>query len=1023
MFLSRGGRAALTLPLLASVCLVLSAPAEGSYGVALRGGRGPLLVTLDPEGNRSSTTTPKLQTTTTLYDELGKPLDVTQPPPTEGQPALLTRFRYDENRNLVRMEDADGRVTKLDYDDLNRLFRTTRDPEGLALVSETTQFDEDGRPLRIAEANGEVTRQTWDELGRLKTRTFEAPAAGWTAPWQYTTEERYSYDPNSNLERIEERDVRSGGGTPPVRVTTRGYDRLDRQTSETVTLQDASTKTVATEYWKNGQVKSVTDPQGLTSYTYDGQGREWTVVTSAGETRKTYYPDSLVKDISFPNGTKRAHGYDKADRLLSIVTTKDAAALASTAYTYDANGNRITQVQTNGGSEEATSYTYDDVDRLWTVTYAPDATHPNGRKVTYGHDGAGNRETEVVTDPQTEAVLESKTGHFDNANRLTELTDNLDAGQTTTLAWDRNGNLLSETKAGVTTTYRYDLRDTLAEVERAGQTLARFLGDFDERRVLKIGDPTRPGGSGVQEYVYNGSRLILDVENGLPVSRYEWTNEELVSLLQSGGQRRYFALDGLETVLALTDETGQPTDRLDFDAWGQPKEGTDFGTSGSRFAFTSHRFDTELNLYYAGGRMYSPTIGRFISQDTLSLDPNDPNTWNLYAYALANPTRYVDPDGHIARQMLDESINKSTDNASNWFTAGAKAFFKEAGYQTLDVISFGALHRQDKLVDQNLAGEISDAEYHGKTFANAALSGTQAALTLGTGGVMGSTRGAAMAWGAAGGIAGQGISDLGEVYGTETKTLGDVRARDYLLAGAMGALGGAAGYKVRGPARAAPGPADKTGLIAEGPTPGAIGASAADVNVQPAIKPAAPTPPNVAAPPRAGGAAFQSLSAPARAARDVLREPLEALGRATNLPYRQRLTVGVQAQRTFATATKGYAGVEKSPVGRLLQRAPGLRSLDWEQGHVFFQQRWWRPNGPTQWYAGNPAANLGLRRLGNAGFNLMPMPRALNQHLARHPWQALAFGAGAGAAIPGAAYGGYQLGDHIRQELFEDDED
>jgi len=243
-------------------------------------------------------------------------------------------------------------------------------------------------------------------------------------------------------------------------------------------------------------------------------------------------------------------------------------------------------------------------------------------------------------------VLESKTGHFDNANRLTELTDNLDATQTTTLLWDNNGNLLSETKAGLTTNYRYDLRDTLAEVERSGQPLARFLGDFDERRVLKIGDPTRPGGSGVQEYVYHGSRLVMEVENGQSTARYEWTNEELVSLLQSGGTRRYFALDGLETVLALTDEAGQATDRLDFDTWGVPKEGTDFGTSGNRFAFTSHRFDTELDLYYAGGRMYSPTIGRFISQDTLSLDPNNPDTWNLFSYGRANPTRYVDPTGH-----------------------------------------------------------------------------------------------------------------------------------------------------------------------------------------------------------------------------------------------------------------------------------------------------------------------------------------------------------------------------------------
>jgi RHS repeat-associated protein len=722
VLLSRRGRAALSLPFAASVCLALAglgAPAEGSYGV-WRGSGGPHLVTLDPEGNRNSIQTPKGPTTTTLHDELGKPLTVTQPKPSPEAPANpVTTFRYDENRNLIRMEDADGRVTKLDYDELNRLFKTTRDPGALDLTTTTTEFDEDGHPLRIAEANGEVTRQTWDELGRLSTRKHEAPATAWTAPWAYTTDERYFYDPNSNLERIEETDVRKDGSTPPERVTRRGYDKLDRQTSETVTLQDRTTSSVTTEYYRDGRVKSVTDPRGATSYTYDGQGREETVTTSGGVTRKTYYPDGLVKDITFPNLTKRAQDYDKADRLRSIVTTAGDAAVASTAYTYDSNGNRLTQVQTNGGSEEATGYTYDDVDRLATVTYAPDAGHPNGRKVTYGHDGAGNRKTEVVTDPQTEAVLESKTGHFDDANRLTELTDNLDAAQTTTLVWDKNGNLLSETKAGVTTTYRYDLRDTLAEVERGGQPLVRFLGDFNERRILKIGDPTRPEGSGAQEYLYNGSRLVLDVENGQPVSRYEWTNEELVSLLENGGQRRYFALDGLETVLALTDEAGLATDRLSFDTWGVPNEGTDFGTTGNRFAFTSHRFDTELDLYYAGGRMYSPTIGRFISQDTLGLDPNNPDTWNLFSYARSNPTRYVDPTGHVSDEVYEKAIY-----AAEYVYGFTSAYVEN--------FTGGLVARHDPYF-------ASDAELRGQLLgdrisqAQAAFELVQGGMTLGTG--------------------------------------------------------------------------------------------------------------------------------------------------------------------------------------------------------------------------------------------------------------------------------------------------
>jgi RHS repeat-associated protein len=116
-----------------------------------------------------------------------------------------------------------------------------------------------------------------------------------------------------------------------------------------------------------------------------------------------------------------------------------------------------------------------------------------------------------------------------------------------------------------------------------------------------------------------------------------------------------------------------------------PKEGTDFGTSGSRFAFTSHRFDTELDLYYAGGRMYSPTIGRFISQDALSLDPNNPDSWNLFRYALANPTRYVDPTGHTAEGAELQGVLRET---KDYFQSQAKGtgvtgFLKGVGFGIL----------------------------------------------------------------------------------------------------------------------------------------------------------------------------------------------------------------------------------------------------------------------------------------------------------------------------------------------------
>ena len=61
-------------------------------------------------------------------------------------------------------------------------------------------------------------------------------------------------------------------------------------------------------------------------------------------------------------------------------------------------------------------------------------------------------------------MLADKQGLFDNANRLTELTDLVAPANSTTFTWDRNGNQLSKTTAGVTTENRYDLRDKLVEV-------------------------------------------------------------------------------------------------------------------------------------------------------------------------------------------------------------------------------------------------------------------------------------------------------------------------------------------------------------------------------------------------------------------------------------------------------------------------------------------------------------------------------------------------------------------------------
>lgn len=91
--------------------------------------------------------------------------------------------------------------------------------------------------------------------------------------------------------------------------------------------------------------------------------------------------------------------------------------------------------------------------------------------------------------------------------------------------------------------------------------------------------------------------------------------------------------------------------------------------------------------------------------------------------------------------------------------------------------------------------------------------------------------------------------------------------------------------------------------------------------------------------------------------------------------------------------------------------------MEFEQGHVFLQQRWFRPGGPTAWYPDSVLAQRGLQRLGNAGWNLMPLPRSLNQALGRSPAWSAAFGVGVVGGGVGITYGSYKGGQWIAETV------
>jgi RHS repeat-associated protein len=66
------------------------------------------------------------------------------------------------------------------------------------------------------------------------------------------------------------------------------------------------------------------------------------------------------------------------------------------------------------------------------------------------------------------------------------------------------------------------------------------------------------------------------------------------------------------------------------------------------YSFTGKERDTESGNDYFGARYYASSMGRFMSPDPgwfMEADPTNPQTWNLYSYALNNPLKLIDPTG------------------------------------------------------------------------------------------------------------------------------------------------------------------------------------------------------------------------------------------------------------------------------------------------------------------------------------------------------------------------------------------
>jgi len=385
------------------------------------------------------------------------------------------------------------------------------------------------------------------------------------------------------------------GGVEKSQVITGYTETLDYAYNSTglVNQRTVSGYNTGFQYDILGNKTRVTDPFSLyTDYQYDSLRRMQTVTVEGRTFTYEYWPDGMVKAVNYPGGIIRAeYTYDNINRLKTLTNKINGQVNAQYVYTYDNNGN-ITAVTENA---QITSYTYDNLNRLTGIT------RPNGQTMAYAYDTRGNR---TQTTPQDSA---------------------LDSVTPADFTYDGFDRLSTFTAGGNTSTYRYDPEGLRSKKETT---------------------------SGATRYHYdNAGRVVAESNSsGQVTAQNIWGQKALTRKVS--GSYYYYLYNGHGDVVKVVDGSGNVVNNYSYDEWGNILSKTEGIFNPLKYA--GEYYDDESGLIYLRARYYDPTVGRFISRDTVEGQINNPLSLNLYTYVLGNPLKYVDPTGHVSRNIFRE---------------------------------------------------------------------------------------------------------------------------------------------------------------------------------------------------------------------------------------------------------------------------------------------------------------------------------------------------------------------------------
>jgi len=619
--------------------------------------------TYDEETNRIKTATtfhdpnqPDPPTTTYTYDTTNPNLLKTISQPETGIVELFydgnnqvaqvkdgrnfsTHFTYDAYGNLAQVTDAEDNITRYVNDYAGRTISVT-DAEG---IKTTYAYDNNDNP-------GAITNHARDGESIIRTisRAYDDNDNLDNVSWNNSGTDSltdYGYDDRDRLQRV----TKPGGLTTTFTyfdndllhtindannvTTTLSYDDHNRLQSKDF---PADGEDVSYTYYLNGALKSVfrthEEATSKTSFTYNDLNRVSTITDPFGKMVSYGYDKAgHLTSVIYPGGFTVTYTYDTNEQLKTV--TADGTLLAT--YFYDAAGNLERIKRANDGIN--TVYSFDKASRLIGIA---EKTNDGSTlwSYTYVLDKVGNHQSvDAINEPlvYTAPAVDITYSNDKASNRLISAGD-------TSYTYDNNGNRKTSLTDGVTTTYNWDYENRLTAIATPGQPTRTFTYDAMGNRIAREVDGV------TTRYVLdlNGSmsRVLMETDaSGNPKAYYVYGHGLVARIAADRVTRYFYHYNHRGDTVALTDDSGQITDRYAYGEYGKLQE--DGGNSTDNpFTYVGHFgvMNESNDLYFMRARFYDARVGRFLSEDPLGFEGGD---WNLFAYVRGNPMVRIDPEG------------------------------------------------------------------------------------------------------------------------------------------------------------------------------------------------------------------------------------------------------------------------------------------------------------------------------------------------------------------------------------------